>query len=260
MLARFGTLALAGVAALLAASPAAAQRSEEPLPRFEEPICPGVAGMKVEDAEVLVGRIRTNLESFGRRLAPAGSCEANFIVAFVRDGQAYIENLRRKDAWLFDEMPRQVRERLLTETGPARALVRIRAKSRDGMPIGERQNLSEIPQTWGWMAHSKIYTATRNDIISALVLIDTAASRDMTIMQLADYATFRALTTALPETAQARSASIFSLFDGGEAPPQGLTPFDVAYLTELYSGIPNIPGPMRQVALEDATGTDIFEQ
>lgn len=260
MLARFGRWALAGVTGALLAAPASAQNSDEPLPRFEEPICPGVAGMKVEDAEVMVGRIRTNLASFGRRLAPEKDCEANLIVAFVRDGKAYVENLKRTDRWLFDEMPRRERERLLAETGPARAVVRVRAKSRDGMPVGERQNLQEIPQSIGWMAHSKIYTATRNDITSALVLIDSAASRDLTILQLADYATFRALTSVVPETAEARGASIVSLFDGGATRPSQLTEFDLAYLRELYSGIPNIPGPMRQMALEAATGVDIFRQ
>lgn len=258
MLARFGAWAFAGLTAILLASPAQAQSSEEPLPRFEEPICPGVAGMKVEDAEVLVGRIRTNLESFGRRLAPEGACRANLVVAFVPDGKAYIENLKRTDAWLFDDMRRRDRERLLAERGPARAMLRVQVKSRDGMPVGERQNLEEVPRSIGWMAHSKIYVATRNDITSALVLIDGAASRDLTIMQLADYATFRALTSALPETPESRSASIVGLFDGVGARPQGLTPFDVTYLRELYSGIPNIPGSMRQLALEEATKTDIF--
>jgi hypothetical protein len=108
------------------------------------------------------------------------------------------------------------------------------------------------------MAHSKIYGATRNDIINAMVLFDRNAVRGLTLTQLADYAAFRALTRMLPQTSDTRADSIVSLFDGAGNRPAELTAFDRAYLGALYNGLGNIPAPARMAELEKATGRDIF--
>lgn len=259
-LARFGTLALAAIAGALFVAPAAARPVDAPLARFEDPICPGIVGLEVESAEMMVWRIRENLEAFGRRLAPPETCKANLLVMFVPSAQNMLESLRRTDAWLFSDMEPGKRERLFGETGPARVILRVVPRTRDGFVISRRENLVDVPQAPMWMAHSKIYSATRMDIVSAQVLIDRDAARGLTLFQLADYITFRALTDTLPQTDEARAASILSLFDGEADRPLELTEFDRAYLGELYSGIPNIPGTMRELALEQATGIDIFQQ
>jgi hypothetical protein len=263
MLARFRTFALAalGVAAggLLAALPTATQNRQEPLARFEDPICPGIAGIQVESAEVMVDRIRDNLRSLGRRLAPETNCTPNFILAVVEDGQEYLESVMRASSVAFADIDPHERRALLSQSGPSRVVHRIRPLSRDGRPIPRREDLVRPPETAMWMAHSKIYTATRNDIRYALVLLDRGALADTTIGQLADYATFRALTRNLPETAEARSASIVGLFDGGTR-PEGLTDFDLTYLRTLYTGLPNLPGTARLAELERVTGRKVFNQ
>lgn len=259
-LARFCTLALAVMAGALFAAPAAARPVDAPLARFENPICPGIAGLEVEAAEMLVWRIRENLEAFGRRLAPPETCEANLLVMFVPDAGQSIERWRQTDAWLFSDMDAADREQLFNETGPVRVVLRIVPRTRDGIVVSRRDNLVDVPQATAFMAHSKIYSAIRMDIVSAQVLIDRDAAQGLTLFQLADYVTFRALTRSLPQTDEARAASILSLFDGVSDRPKELTGFDRAYLGELYSGIPNIPGTMRELALEQATGVDIFKQ
>jgi len=239
--------------------PAFANPTDEPLARFEEAICPGVAGLKVDAAEYVVGQIRAGLEAFGRRLAPVSACTPNLIVAVVPSGQAFVQAMDREAEWTFSDLSPTERAELLADTSPARAVVRVVPRNRDGQPIERQLNLVDVPQTTGFMAHSKIYTSTRNDIVNVLVLVDRSAMRGVSLEQLAAYATFRALTRDLPQTPEARSQSIVSLFDGGER-PAGLTEFDRAFLGELYSGIPNLPGTSRQLALEQATGVDIFTQ
>lgn len=250
---------LATQAGFVAANPANARAVDEPLPRFEDNICPGIAGMDIESAEAMVWRIRQNLEAFGRRLDAPETCKPNLLVQFVASGKDTVEALRRSDNWLFNSMADEDRARLFNETGPARALVRVIPRTRDGVVVERAQGLASVPQATGFMAHSKIYGATRNDIISVQVFLDRDAMAGMTIGQLADYVTFRALTDTLPQTESARAASIVSLFDGGANAPAGLTDFDKTYLRELYSGIPNIPGPTRKLALEKATGVAIFQ-
>ena len=260
MFARLRTIALAASAvALLAPPPAAAQADEEPLARFEDALCPGVLGLRQEAAEQMVGRLRANAEMLGLRMAENGDCQANFIVAFVNDGQAFLTGMQDRSSYIFAEMTREERIALLADSGPARALLRTRARSRDGMPISRRENLVDLPQTTMWSAHSKIYSATRNDILSAIVLFDRAAIRDLNLAQLADYATFRALAHRLPGTEATGQASILTLFSGGEPRPAGLTEFDRAYLGQLYTGLANLPAPAKLAELAEATGTDIAE-
>jgi len=260
MLTRLQILFVAGLAGvLLAPLPASAETNQEPLARFGSALCPGVVGLKREAAEMMVARIRATTERLGLRMAPEGTCEANLVVGFVNDGQAFLRQLREDRGYIFAELTRGERLDLLNETGPARAMLRVRARSRDGMPIPRRESLAELPQTSMWMAHSKIYVATRNDIISALVLFDRNEIRDYTLDQLADYATFRGLVHKLPDPASAGQASILSLFDAGAERPEGLTEFDLAYLTTLYSGIANLPAPAKLADLEHATGVRTLE-
>src|SRR5690349_7071580 len=181
MFARLRAIALAGLAgaAMLAPLPALAQADEEPLARFEDALCPGVLALRQEAAEQMVGRLRANAEMLGLRMAENGDCQANFVVGFVADGQAFLSDLQDRSSYIFAEMTRDERVALLSDQGPARAMLRIRSRSRDGIPISRRENLSQPPTTSMWMAHSKIYSATRNDIISAMVLFDRDAIRGL---------------------------------------------------------------------------------
>src|SRR5690606_1894056 len=246
MSSRFNILAvslgcLAG--ALFASAPASAQADAEPLARFEDPICPGVVGLKLEAAEQMVDRIREAAADFGRRLAPIGSCEANLIVAFVEDGRAFARRMQRENGWLYAELSASDRETVLNDTGPARAILRVRARSRDGMPIARRENLVSPPQTEMWMAHSKIYTATRNDILYSLVLIDREAVGGMGLAQLADYALYRSLSPTLPQTREARADPLRARCGGGATRRAGLAESERPALTELSKGAANPRAP-----------------
>jgi len=259
MFARFRTLALAGLAgaALLAPLPAMAQENQEPLARFEDELCPGVFGLQQDAAEQMVGRMRANAEAFGLRMAENGECEANFVVGFVANGHEFLTDLEARRGYIFAEMPRVERDALLAHLGPAHALLRVRSRTRDGFPISRRENLVELPKAALWMAHSLIYSATRNDIIAATVLFDRDAIRGLNLAQLADYATFRALAHRLPGPEAAAEPSILTLFESDAAArPTALTEFDRAYLAQLYTGLPNIPRPAKLADLAAATGTE----
>lgn len=245
---------LAGtVTALLAAAaaPAIAQSRSEPLARFSESLCPGVAGLQREAAEAVVGRMRANAEAFGIRLADEGDCEANVLIVVVDDGRAFLQRMGERQPHLFAEIDKVQRDALMSAPGPARVFLRTRDYSRDGMPIYRRDNLVDVPRTEMWMAHSKIYTATRRDIHTALVVVDRAGVAGVTLDQLADFASLRAFAQRQPRAAPGQS--IGSLFDTQEDRPAGLTPVDRAFLTALYGGIANLPGAARLAEIEKAT-------
>ena len=227
---------------------------EEPLPRFEDRMCPGVAGIQDVYAEELVFRIRANAESVGVSLADPESCEPNVIIAFVEDGGEYLTDMASKSSFLFDYLGLRDREALLAQTGPARAWIKVSPRTRDGNIVGIREDASNIPQAGMWQAHSRIYRAVRNDITYAMVLFDRSAVAGLTLTQLADYASLRVLATEYPRPENAEDVTILSLFDNGAQRPAGLTDRDRAWLGRLYSGVAGSSPSVRGNNLADASG------
>lgn len=258
MLARFRPSVLraaaAGAFAAACAAPALAQPSAggDPLPRFSEAVCPGIIGFKQDFAEYMVGRIRANAAALGLRGGDEQTCDPNILVVAVADSQAFLEKLRAERGYIFREVePGERRELLDSASGPARALLRVRTRSRDGIPVDRQDDLQNLPQTLMWGAHSRIFVPTQNDIVAALVVIDRDAVAGLNADQIADYVSFRALSHTLPD---AGSPSIVNLFEDGAGRPGGLTDFDRAFLGQLYAGLPNMPASARLADIGAATG------
>lgn len=224
---------------------------ETPLARFEDRLCPGVVGLEEDFAFAFNARIRANPHALGIRLSP-DDCRANFLIVFAEDGEALLRNL-------IDESPQYFRYLDSGEIadilapGPVHVWTNVEPRTLTGMPIAKVRNLAAMPAMRVSGAHSRIYTAARNDIVSVLITFDRDAVRGFSLRQLADYATMRGLAqTRIPR--EAVMDSILTLFDS-ETPPVGLTQFDQAYLRSLYDGIPNLPafrkisGTARQLRL-----------
>jgi hypothetical protein len=242
---------------------------DEPLPRFEDRVCPGVLGLTEEAAGYINQRIRYNAEQFDLRIAPDdGTCEPNFIVAFVDDAQNALVEVARRNGYLLAGLSVTERGELLNAPGAARVWSNVMSRTRDGMPVpSERDargaperagstfagtdgagnplsapfNMGVPPVSAGWNAHSKIYVPTRDDIVSVLVLFDRAQVRGKSLLQLADYATMRDLALTRETSGEHPAPTILSLFDGDGPHPDRLTPFDLGYLGSLYRDLPNIP-------------------
>lgn len=209
-----------------------------PLARFEDPLCPGIAGLTGDTAGLMIDRIRENARFVDMRVQDDG-CNPNFVVAFVDDGQAML-------ARMIDESPARfqylssVEKREMLEPGPVRVWTDVQPTTRDGMRIGRGRNLVNPPSMRAEMAHSKIYTTTRNDITMVWVIVDRDAARGMSLQQLADYATMRGLVRTKPAE-DMEISSILGLFNANGPWPGELTDFDRAYLTAVYDSIPNLP-------------------
>ena len=215
-----------------------------PLPRFEgDRLCPGVIGLKADFAGLVVDRLRANAERFGLWMAKDdGTCQANFIIAFVDDGQDVLQHINDRWYWLFTDMPRHERIELLAEEGPVHVWTTTRARTADGMPLGTDLYGRQVRATSsGGVARHSI--PVRDDIVGVLVLFDRDDVRDLTLVQIADYATMRGLARTRPvdDDGQAMS-TILALFDPDATPPDELTTFDTAYLASLYAGRANTLG------------------
>lgn len=227
---------------------------ERTVPRVEDPLCPGVLGLQVGPAVQLIDRIRANAERFGIALADPETCQPNLLVAFVDDGRASLEQLMKSQPALFDSLTLEDRRALLASEAPVRAWNIVATRTRDGMMVTRREGLDTLPRATLMAAHSKIYTATRQDIVSSVVLFDSARTKGMTTAQLADYASLRAFAAEFGAYENSDRASILALFDAAAGGPDGLTEADLAFLGTLYSGIPNLPAATKERQLELAVG------
>lgn len=216
----------------------------EPMARFEDKLCPGVMGLQADAASLMIDRLRDNAGQLGLGLTTDdGTCRANFIVAFVEDGQQDLQQIADHNGWAFQDMSLHERRKLLSEEGPVRVWTITQMRTRDGVPIPRSVSLSDPPQVNTWMAHSKIYLAVREDITRVVVLFDREGVKGKTLLQLADYATMRGLARTRPVDGEGHPMdTILALFDASGSPPAKLTEFDQAYLAAVYDGIPNIPG------------------
>lgn len=223
---------------------------EKPLPLFADALCPGVLGLRSDYSAVIVGRIRGHAERFGLDLtADDGTCSPNFVVAFVDDGKAEMQEIAEEQYRLFRGMQRRDRLELLAEDGAARAWMATEMRTRDGVPLAVDVD-SGTQEVLGWNPASRIQTPVREDILFVVVLINRAAAPGKTLQQLADYATMRGLARTRPVEADgARVETILALFDPNARPPAEMTAFDSAYLGAIYSGSPAMPGLGKVVAV-----------
>ena len=223
-----------------------------PLPRFEgDRLCPGIFGLKPEYAALMVDRIRANAERFDLWMTEDdGTCEANFVVAFVDDGQATLQQIADGQFWLFQDMPRNERVEMLADDGPVHVWTTTEARTRDGMslPVGPDGRRGRAMSSGG---RARVSVPVREDITAVLVLFDRHDVGGMTLVQLADYATMRGLARTRPVDGEGQGMdTILALFDREATPPAEMTAFDRAYLGALYAGQANVIGLTKVLGVE----------
>jgi len=212
-----------------------------PLAQFQDPICPGIMGLPVATAQLLVDRIRYNAERIGIDTARDGKCEPNVIIAVVGNGQAEIKALKARRGHLFKLISTSELDELAADPGPVHAWANTMVRSRQGDILhGDAEN-GEIPTLFVAQSQSHIFLAHRLDIVSAVVMLDAAAINGLSVVQIADYATMRGFARTRPMDGEGSVDTILRLFDPETARPGEMSNFDIAYLRSLYGGIPNIP-------------------
>lgn len=213
---------------------------DEPLARFQAKLCPGVLGLPVDIAELIVGRIRYNAGRLGLALADETGCKPNLIVGFVGSGQSDVERMLSKKGSMLAELPIAERDALRREDGPVHAWAITSTRTRDGMPMLGDRKYGRMPTINTQSANSLFLLATRSDIELSVVLIDIAAIDGLSVNQLADYATMRGFARTRAVSGEASYGTILNLFDPDAEHQGALTAFDVAYLRSLYDTVPNI--------------------
>jgi hypothetical protein len=234
------------------------------LPMFRYPVCPEVLGMAAEHADVVVGRIRRVVKYVGLPLARTG-CAPNLRVIIVNDSQKFVSELARTKPGYFEGLAQSDLKRLLKDESPALAWSNLQAQNEDGHVYADNgpgrssfdsmhDNVAAAPgsssaggtpgdgetnlaqpkdgkgaPTMRVRTASIIKRTTQQAMLESYVVIEAPAVAGKSLMQIADYATMRALAAAQPP----REAVPV------DTPPSVRVP-DVAYLKALYSAAPTM--------------------
>lgn len=215
----------------------------EPLARFQDPVCVGVWGLSGDSASFVIDRIYYNAEAAGIALNDQPGCAANVIVAFVAEPKAEFADMVAARHQIVDGLTQDDRNRVTRTEGPVLAWHLVASRTDTGESRNGRPPSFESTQT------SRLNAGMRRDMVLSVVMIDSDLLSDLDALALADYATMRALARTRPVDQNGNATgTVLALFDDPVNAPQSLTAFDRAYLASLYDSRADLPG---QYALRD---------
>lgn len=241
--------------------------------RWDNDICPSVAGASAEQSQHIVDRISYRAQQVGLRAGREG-CRANVFVFLAAESDSFAQRLvdERKSlfAYYHEEHVVTLGQAALTEfvetPRPIRWWHVIQTRGGDGDRLGSDQagNNSPPPPRGDAMtppdadaltgvqavrsAGSRIRSPERQDFNRVVVIVEGARASGYPIDSLADYIAMVTLAQIDPAAQTRDYPTILNLFD--EDPDNisfEMTNWDIAYLDGLYRTTRNAASATQQV-------------
>ncbi|MES2903523.1 MAG: hypothetical protein V4696_04990 [Pseudomonadota bacterium] len=215
----------------------------EQLARFEDDICPLVAGMPKDWTDVLTRMIRENVVAVGGKVATpkAGKkCTVNAIVIFIDQPQELVAALAEAEPDFFSMSPREL-SYFTQAKRPVSSWHVTDMRSRDGEELGSVGSIGGSPSDARIVRNasaSRLYSTIREDMLTGFVVIDRQATIGKSLRQLADLATMHLLLDVKQDAGAKDNSSILSLFEprpADVAGPRGMSRFDRGALAGFYT-------------------------
>jgi hypothetical protein len=211
--------------------------------RWHREVCVGVHNLNNTAAQYLVDRISLLAVEVGLEPGEPG-CTPDVMIIFTVNGN-------ETAGYIVDNHPRLLRP------GAGRAGMNLDSYALDefahtnravrwwhvSMPVDARSGTHAVrlPQdqgapvvNMGGGGGSRIYSATRDDMYYAVVVVDATKLRGTTWQQLGDYLAMVSLAQIDPQAHVSDFDSILNLFDNPRA-YSGLTDWDRSYMQALYA-------------------------
>ena len=223
----------------------------EPLARFEEPICPGVVGLGLQQAVKVADMIRANIVALGGKIQQSG-CTPNATVILVDQPIEFVKQFAKEQPGYFTMTPREF-QLFTSRPRPVVSWHATETRARDGQELDGAKQLSDrnkkIMNTQAansvginatvvrQSAATRLYTNTREDMAFGFAVIDSQKLPGKTLRQRADLATLHLLLDGRQDAGAGNRGSILSLFEDrpqGMAAPAELSQFDRAMVQGLY--------------------------
>ena len=204
------------------------------LSRFEDKVCPFVTGLVPTQNAAVAERIRQVARAAGIGVAPA-KCAANVVLIIPSDKRAVLEELRRRHVDYFGDLSGNQIRAVIHNPAPIDAWqIQGIAVSQDGKELTQRNGVWQNRTT---ARGSRLVASARPQFAASVVVVAFDALDGLTLNQLADYVTLRALTGADPARLRRPGPpTILSVFDApfGTAVPVTMTDWDFKFLRGYY--------------------------
>jgi len=242
------------------------------LGRWNQRICPSVAGAAPADAQLIIDQIARRANALGLQ-AGAPGCSPNITIVVTPNSDSFTQQIyaQRRQILVgangvesttlgstalqdFVNTPRPVRWWIVSQTvmsdGQVLADTTARAMQGSGAASARATQAAAAGGAGAAAASAEAFSAvngsrsngsringsTRQDFNYALVVIDRTRTAGVPLSAIADYAAFVTLAQINMGAAAGSFPTILSLFTtpSGQTRPTQLTSWDVAYLDALY--------------------------
>jgi hypothetical protein len=219
----------------------------ESLARWSTPICPLVAGLPREHGEFILSRVSRIASDAGVPLAPE-NCRGNFYVVVTADPDALLKAWIKRDISMFGDAGGTKIRGFLNSSRPVRVWYNADLDTADGLRLTANGGTNQAPMAPAvgggpldgvpTNEHALGFRLKHDEVrglSSVIVLIDSRRARGVSFGQLADYIALIGLAELRVDANVGDAPTILHLFAAsGEAPPQGLSPWDQYFLKALY--------------------------
>lgn len=219
--------------------------SNNSLERWNQPICPLVAGVPSEQAEFIRARVS---EVVRDSHAPLGAehCNINLLVVITDDPDPLVEDWNKRFPGLFNTCnglgPVKT---FLHSRQPVRVFYNAKLTSADGPGLSALV-LEGVISSGGSIASGEcpvdsppvgtlLHRGTVQALTSVIIVVDGRQTTKINIGQLADYIAMKGLAQIRVQADTGTAPSILHLFQGFDPQPLGLSPWDEALLHSLYT-------------------------
>jgi hypothetical protein len=210
------------------------------LERWNQPICPLVAGLPSKPAEFIRARV---FQVARDSHAPLGAehCKPNLFVAITNDPDLLLEKWYRRSGALFNTCNGLGPvKRFLHSRQPVRVYYNAKLTSAGGPGVGalvldgvntpppsDCKNTASV-DTW-------LHRGAVQELTSVIIVVDGRQTTKINMGQLADYVSMIGLAQIRLQADTGTAPSILHLFQGSDPQPLGLSPWDEAFLHSLYT-------------------------
>lgn len=220
------------------------------LARWRDGICVGVANLQAETAQYIADRVSTVAQDIGLTAGPPG-CEPSILIVATTDANAFAEKLVAMRPRLFipgasgTDLGYSALHQFKTTERPVRwwnvsvptnsdtGAIAVRFPGNvSGAGVGPASVLEYAPQVQ-IRGVSRISTQLVDVSKRTFIIIDIDKIQSANLSQLADYLAMVSLAQINPDADTSAYSTVLNLFNA-PAQVQGLTQWDMAYLTGLY--------------------------
>jgi hypothetical protein len=203
--------------------------------RWDRKVCPGVAGVKPEYAQVVADHVAATALKIGLEPGAPG-CKVNVLIVFTGDADGFVKRSLKNHPHAYSRYDLEMTSgrKALRQFQGSDAPVRWWHVTHRVTEDGTQYNSGDQVQVY---TTGRISSRTRDDFDRAIVVVDVTKVGQVRFAALADYLAFVSLAQIDPAAEPKTGSSILNLFAdkaAGIEPQEALTSWDVAYLTGVY--------------------------